>query len=464
MNNFLLLDFGATRIKTAITDLDTGIFSHIRSHSFLPNCSEIKGRYEISLPALKGQFLSICDLYHNQLGIHFEGIMICSQMHGFALLDGNNNPISNYISWKDERSLNSVNGMNVYLHIKNEFGNKFKKITGMAPRPGLPFINALHMAISSDFESDCKIVSLPEWFSLCCDDSNNLVHETMLAGSGFYDIHKKEVSNELMTMAKKIADKTFKFNTLAPTGSISGYWHNYSERIPIYAGVGDHQCAVLGACNKPDQTISINIGTGSQVAIIDKKIIPDSIELRPYFEYSMLSTITHIPAGRVFMEYLGFLESVCKNCVDTEVDFWASLQKLDENDILNSTLYFDLGLFKSAWNYKNGGMIANISEGNFNLKNYISSLLRCFVKQYLDVIKLMDPDYQINRYILSGGIPRRLPRLANIISELGKCRVLTASEVDETLVGLRTLGLISAKLASNYIEAQEIYGRNAIVI
>lgn len=454
MKRFLLLDFGATRVKSAITNVDDGSISHIKDFPALQNCSKTQNHHEISLNDLKEQFLSICSLYYNQLEIKFEGIVICSQMHGFAVLDKNNNPVTEYISWKDERSLEIVDNTNTFSLITEQITG-FKKITGMIPRPGLPFMNLIHFAKLSSYSNDYKIITIPDWLSLSSNDSTQISHETMIAGLGFYDINKKQLSEELIYTAKELAHIDIYTNDITQNITVSGYWHVESKKIPIYTGVGDHQCAVLGAYNIPEETISINIGTGSQIAVIDKKVL--TAELRPYFDSSRLATITHIPAGRVISEFLRFIEDICKNCTNQEIDSWKIMANLEKNEILNSTLYFDLATFNSAWNYKGGGSISGISGNNLNLKNYLTSLIRCFTEQFLSVIKIIDPKQELETCIISGGIPKRLPVLAEIISDKSGYNVISTANIDETLIGLRTLALVAAGYAPNYLEAQKVY-------
>ena len=258
--NFLLVDLGTTNVKTAMVNLDTGILSSIRSHPAAPNCAEIPGHYEVSPFALKERFLSICDLYFNQLEVPFEGIVVCSEKNGFMALNTENEPITNYISWKDERSLEPIDGISTFTLLTDQLGDRFKRLTGWRPGPGLPFMNATHLARLARLKTPCKIVSLPEWLSLCCDDSNDIVHDTMLHGLTFYDVHKKKISTELIERVEDLTEVKCTFNNVAPTGSIAGYWHSHTDKVPIYVAIGDHQCAVLGARNVPRETISVNIG------------------------------------------------------------------------------------------------------------------------------------------------------------------------------------------------------------
>ena len=83
---------------------------------------------------------------------------------------------------------------------------------------------------------------------------------------------------------------------------MAGYWAHSAGRVPIYVGIGDHQCSLLGAGLVERHTLSINLGTGAQVSTLEDKWTPQEAETRPYFSGQMLNTITHIPGGRALAE------------------------------------------------------------------------------------------------------------------------------------------------------------------
>ena len=187
---YLLVDFGTTSVKTAIVDLDTGIFSHIRSHTSVQNCAATPGHYEMPPLSLKERFRSICASYYSEMGLRFEGILICSEQNGFLALDPTGRPITNYISWKDERSLEPIDGLDTFSLLTGRLGEQFKTITGWRPGPGLPFMNVTHLARQSLLATPCTILTLPEWLALCSNDSMHVVHDTMLHGLCFYNAHE----------------------------------------------------------------------------------------------------------------------------------------------------------------------------------------------------------------------------------------------------------------------------------
>ena len=454
MTPFLLLDFGTTSTKSTIVDLDSGHFSRPQSHPSIPNAPAPPGHYEIPLDAIRERFIAICEYYYDELRVRFRGIIVCSEMHGFAVLDDDGNPLSNYISWKDERSLDEIDALSTFDLISEKLGDSFKTITGMKPRPGFPLLNLIHMGRANRLPAHGRVVSLPSWLAMCSGDSQNLDHPTILAGMTFYDVRKNALSAEILDLIRELTGFTCRFDDPAPAGQIAGYWHHDGRKIPLYVGVGDHQCSVLGAGLAAD-ALSINLGTGSQVSILDLEIDDDDVETRPYFDGSTLKAITHLPAGRALNAYIGFLDEIAGG----QADFWTMLDELNVDDVLKADMDFNLSIFPGARHYRKGGGIACIREGNFTLHNYLASLLRSFAAQYREIVDIFDPDRHLCRCLLSGGIARNLPLLRDLIARETGYQTLPATDLDESFLGLRTLALVADGRATTCQEALKIFAR-----
>jgi len=437
MKSCLLIDFGASRVKSAILHLKNARLSSVLDFSTPGNCSRESGHFEISPNNLKKQFEHICRYYVKDLKIEYAGIFISSQMHGFILLDDMDKPLTNYISWRDERSLEHVNGVSTFSILNKEIAKEFKNITGMKLRPGLPFSNIIHLIRRKTLKKPFKVVTLPEFLSITNNGCQNSVHDSMLAGTGFYDIRNKVISENLLNFFKSFSDIKPYFNNVASEDSVSGYISFYSKRIPIFTGVGDFQCAVLGAGNEIAKTISVNIGTGSQVCVICEKVISGDYEFRPYFDNRYLQAFTHIPAGRVLQEFINLIAVSGKK----KENIWNELKDINLSQIKESTLYFNLNIFKSAWQYESGGGIFNIHENALTRRNYLASLLKSLITQYIEAIELVTDKRGFDSIILSGGIVRRLPKLSLILAKLTQKKVFANRGNEETLLGLRSLAL-----------------------
>lgn len=429
-HTFLLIDFGASRIKSSV--FADGQILEVQSHNSVEPCDLKDKKFEVDILKIKEKFLSIAKSYYEKF--KFEGIFICSEMHGFALLDEKNQPISNYISWKDERCTNQIDGVSSFELLKNKLGNTFFEKTAMKPRACYPIFNLFHLARENKINT-AKVVSLPEWLCCCSNKSLNIAHSTMSAGLGFYNLYTNFFDDELID---SISERKIQLTFNKPTSNIEigGYIELNGVDIPIYTGVGDHQCAVLGAQND-DSSISVNLGTGSQVAMIDldNKIC----EKRPFFDNKTLSVITHIPSGRALNHFIGFLENINPN-----INFWDELGKITLEEVKNSTLQIDLAIFESAWGYTNGGSVSNIRENEFNLKNYLASLLNNYITQYKKAIEILAPTTKFNKIVLSGGVANKLPVIKEYLQDItGYKVILSNNEFDETFVGLTKLAKIN---------------------
>jgi hypothetical protein len=152
------------------------------------------------------------------------------------------------------------------------------------------------------------------------------------------------------------------------------------KNIPIYSSLADTMC-VFESLEIDKETAVINMGTGSQIIYSDKK-------------YS------YIPAGRALLVFDEFFNSLGLNMFEI-------LNTIALNDVLNSSLEINLNVFKQSHKYENGGFISKINEGQFNVNNLLSSILKELVNQYKDYIVT-------NKILLTGGIPKKLPIIKSL--------------------------------------------------
>ena len=453
MTDFLLLDFGTTSTKSVRVDTNTGTLSQPEAYSALANATDRAGRSEFDLQQVHERFEQICAYHYAQHP--FEGIVLCSEMHGFAVLNEYDHPLTTYVSWKDERSLETLRGQCAFDDVLDASGDAFKDLTGMKPRPGFAPMNFLHIARECSLPDAVRIVDLPGWLCRASGHATGYAHPTMLAGLALYDVHHRRLAHQFVEDLQQLSGVQIHLDKPTDALEVAGYWAHSAERVPIYVGIGDHQCSLLGAGLVEPHTLSINLGTGAQVSILEDKWTPQEAETRPYFSGHMLKTITHIPGGRALAEHVDFLGELSG---DTDA-IWQQLAVHTTDEIQTSSLQFNLSLFSGARGYTDGGSIRNITEGKWTLNNYLCSLLRAFSEQYIDILQLFDPTQQMREVLLSGGIARRLPIVRQLIEAETPYATLGATQVDESLLGLRAI----AKAAHEKIDlfqAQSALGRD----
>ena len=489
MDPYLLIDFGTSSTKSALVDLDTGVFAHVRRHAPIPPEPTPPGRFEVALDAVSDGFDGICAAYAELIRpAALGGIVLCSEQMGFTIVDTRTGEgLTPYVSWVDQRSLEEIDGISTAsLVFDQHLGPRFRSITGNRPRPGCTLPNLIHHAREAELPPEALVLSLPGWLAFGAARSGGFdrpgpwspppEHPTMLACMGVYDVSERRISDELTRLVRDLTGLSVRVGEPAPAGTVAGHWRGGGAPVPIHVGIGDHQCSVLGAGVIDGDTVSINLGTGSQVAVLDSAADDVDIELRPYFNGPLLSAVTGIPGGRALAEFVGFLEHVAAygtsaadagSGEETRVStvFWDRLAHLDLAAVDAATLELDLGVFKGSRGFREGGgHIRGIMEGRLDVDNYLASLLSAFVDQYVEVIDLFDPERRLRRCVLSGGIARKLPELAPLVASRTGYEVLPATALDESIIGLRTIALVASGQASTCAEAQRRFGRECQVL
>ncbi len=468
MERFLLVDFGTTSTKSALLQLDSGRFERLRRHPALAAVPGPAGHHEVPLAAIRERFRDLCAEAWSASDGGFEGIVLCSEMHGFALLHPRTRePLTRYVSWLDGRSLERVEGHSSFDLVAAHLGDDFRRLTGMRPRPGFPLINLVHCARTMDLPPEAEIVSLPGWLCGAGAGGPPPEHPTILAGMALYDVSRQEIAPELLETARELGAVSPIPGEPCSEETVAGYWTGPRGPVPIYAGVGDHQCSVLGAGVVEGRTASVNLGTGSQVAVPGAPR-DQAFEHRPFFDGLDLTAVTHIPAGRALAEFVGFLEKVSERSAPSGggsgPDWWAELAALGAGDVEAATLEVDLAVFEGARGFRSGGGIGGLLEGGLTPENYLASVLRAFVTQYAEVLDQLDPGRRLEEVALGGGIARNLPHLAELLSRASGRTVRGACALDESLLGLRALALRCAGRVPTAAEAWRLHGRNCEIV
>ena len=161
------------------------------------------------------------------------------------------------------------------------------------------------------------------------------------------------------------------------------------DDLPFYSNLGDTNC-VMKSLNLTPDDVAVNLGTGSQVFYISKL-------------NNNITTHSYIPSGRAFLVFQELFNSL-------GLDVFEYMSKLTFEEIQNSNLDVDLNVFPQSHLYNSGGYIQNINEHNFNYKNLLGSILKNYVKQYSEYIKLSGA----KNLIITGGIPIKLPVIVDL--------------------------------------------------
>jgi sugar (pentulose or hexulose) kinase len=419
---FIGIDVGTSYIKGAALDpesMEIRNVVRVPSPEFLPGLPpshreadplEIASRVEEVLAAVSEGEPSC------------EGLVLCGQMHGVVLVDARGEPVSNYISWLDRRvtadDFAEIAGL-VTPTEREAIGNEFRPAIalsvlywlgrrGLLPRGATP-------VSAADFVAGRLCGRAP------------VMEPTQSAAFGALRLETLAWHEDVIG---KLGLETLRWPEVRPSGSTVGLWRG----APCYASVGDQQCALAGAL-LAERELSVNIGTGSQIAILAGLGPAGGLQVRPYFDGRFLRTITHIPGGRALSALIRLFTEIGGG---TEEEAWRRIEPAVESvpaTDLRAGVAFYPGPCGQA------GFLENLHEGNLSGGHVFRAVFESMAANYRECARRLDPERTANRAVFSGGVARRVAALRDQTAAALGLPFRLSPHPEDTLYGLLVLGL-----------------------
>ncbi len=430
---FIGIDLGASFIKGAVLDLDGGEIREFRRTPFPPflaglpagfrevDCAQILRRTREELDRLLAAAPDAA------------GLVFSSQMFGVLLLDESGHPVSNFISWQDQRGLRPhPSAAGSYLDfLSSRLNPKEQRELGRRIRPGLPLSSLLWLKENGRLPPRAIPASLPELVLSQLTGSPVATAPTLASGLGGFSLASggwHHAALERVGLAGLLWPK------LAEPGETIGVWRVDGRRIPCYAGLGDHPCAMLGV-GLEERELSINIATGSQASLVSDDWRRGEAEASPYVDGSFLRAVTHLPAGRALNVLVRMMEDIARALGFPLDDPWPIIER-EATAVSPAGLRVDLS-------FSGSGAIEGISEENLSAGSLFRAAFDRMAENYCDAAQSLSPFHHWDRIVFSGGLALRSPILRRLITERLRtpCRVSGSSE--DVLSGLLAVSLFS---------------------
>ena len=362
-----------------------------------------------------------------------SGIFLTGQMHGVILTDHAGNAVTDVITWRDSLKAIVANRLvSPSKAISREYENDRFVALGNELRDGIP-LATLYARKSRGQQIDGLVPhSLLSYCGMALSDSLSppVMHVTDAAAHGFYNL---EASEWDIALLGDLGLGGMELPSVVNEIEISGFSKSFG--CPIYTPVGDHQAALLGVGLDVGE-LSLNIATGSQVSVVGGEDCPEA-QRRPYFANEVLSTFTHIPAGRALNQLIELVGELSELATD---EIWQRVALLT-SAVPHSTLELDLSFFPSATGET--GRISNISESNLTVGSLFRAAINEMVSNYRYFANKLIPNREPESIVLSGGLASRFPSLSDaVFSEFSESAVRVADLEDASLVGLSKLSQV----------------------
>lgn len=408
MKHALGIDIGTTKICLVHFDLDTFEMLNLKSvdNSSTTACKD-PSCHEQDPSAIWDLTLSLLTEMQGSLS-SVQFIAITGQMHGVLLLDEDNQPATNFITWRDARfpAENTPEG--------------FDQVNGCQLRTGYGANSVLGLvrSMGRDF-SGCKACSITSFvMGKLCGDYR--IDESMAASFGVYDILNKRWNAEQLDSIG--LDRGF-FGEVVPSCTpVAPLLPTLCEQlgmfasVKVYSPIGDNQASVIGAIGFSHLGV-INIGTSGQLSVPGNQMhFSPSIEVRPLVGHGYMQVYSSLCGGWAY----AYLKDFCKDLLSqfgyeaSDREIFNVLDRKAAESLPGETLLVDTSFLGTRENHSLRGSITQVGTTNFTIAHLAQGFIKGILRELHHTQISMEG---IPFLVASGNAVRKSPVMKQAIEE-----------------------------------------------
>ncbi|MBC8356217.1 MAG: hypothetical protein H8E66_29925 [Planctomycetes bacterium] len=446
--NFIGLDIGSTSIKGAVLDLESFTIARTARVSCPEPITGLPPRHFELDP------FAVVDAVQVVLAQLLEGVedcagvISCSQMAGVILMDEGGRPLTNYLSWRDQRvsEVHVSSELSYYDVLRRRLTESGMQQLGHECKPGSAPSLLFWLAEQQRLPPNAVPMMLGDFVATRLCNAEPVTEYTNALGA--LNLETRDWHHEVFD---KLGIGDLQWPRLCDPYQLVGEIVVNGKRVPYFPSVGDHQCALAGTLLQSNE-LSINASTGSQISMLAKDHATGDYQVRPYFDGQFLNTLTHLPAGRSLNLLVDLLSELARSQgIDLE-NPWPYINQVTSES--KTDLAADLAFFAGPIGER--GSISNISVDNLNIGSLFLAAFRNMADNYGECASRLAPNRRWNCLVLSGGLIQQCDPLRDLIVSQFDCpyRVCAASE--ETFTGLLVLSLVASGRAKHVAAASDL--------
>ena len=377
------LDIGTTSVCGICCDANTG---EMLKTVTLPNKATVLGTYEweklqdaqILVNSVKEIKSILLEQTQDVCSIGITG-----QMHGIVYLDETGGIVSPLFTWQDGR------GDQIYRDGKT-YTQWLSEKTGYPLATGYGavthFYNTVNGLVPSTARTFCTIHDLAAM--TLANVSEPRLHPSDAASFGLYDLRANQFDANAIL---KVGMNPKFFPKVETDSNILG---ETKEGIPVAVAIGDNQASVLGAVEDMQNSILVNVGTGSQISCVVSRVPDDyKMDCRPLIDGLYLLAGSSLCGGRAYAILEKFLRETAMLVTGVEVDsaYSAMNQVMSKYTVPTQALKVDTAFSGTRQEPERRGAISNIGIDNLTMPNLCDGVMNGMVQELFDLYQQMLP-------------------------------------------------------------------------
>lgn len=404
-------------------------------------------------------------------------IGITGQMHGILGLDANGKPITNFVTWQDDRGNIPIEGEKSLIQEISEKAGDLNT-NGIASGFGLV---TLYYWLKTGIKPH-KISTITDYIGMLLTCKNKVyIDPTMAESLGCLDVEKgrwKKDFLKALNIPINILPELIESTKVIGETSGKGFFDLLKDKIPVVVSIGDNQASFLGSVKYYTDTILLNIGTGAQISIAEESYQKASslpfidgidVQIRPFIENKYLVAGNAISGGVVYKTLFNFFKNVgteffgisnfdnlykkMEESASRIFEEWEIGKKYNIEEMEKLEVYPLFAGKRSSPNMR--GWIRGIGLTNLKPSNLVLETLKGMVKI---LTEMFDQDI-INRknYLVgSGNGIRRNILLQRILEDMVKKRLSICKYSEEAVVGAIINAGVATGIYKSFDEASNL--------
>lgn len=442
------IDIGTTTIGVSAVDAKSGQTAKsitVDSNSFIKTENAFEKiqsveKIEATVMQLLGEIMAACS--------PVCCIGVTGQMHGIVYVNKDGNACSPLATWQDGRANEKTEDGTTYCE-------KIFDLTGMRVAPGYGlathYYNLCNGLVPTDAASFCTI---HDYIAMrLCGNKAPVMHSSDAASFGLFDLStgsfdtaatgKLGIAANMLPSVTEGEDSVGKYND-----------------IPVAVAIGDNQASFIGSVSDSENTVLVNIGTGSQISVFGKvgTNFPSG-EVRPLTGGNHILVGSALCGGRVFACLENFFRSAFADYCGECKSAYAFMDKLAEQYYpIENELLVDTTLSGKRVDPNVRGKIENICIDNLTPAHLVCGVLKGSVRELYDMyMEIYDSlDKKPTLLVGSGNGLRKSPVWRQITEGMFGMKMLVPAHKEEAAYGAAIFALAACGVYESIAKAQEI--------
>ncbi|MBR5445008.1 MAG: hypothetical protein IKV57_02735 [Clostridia bacterium] len=425
------LDIGTTTISAVVLDIENGTVLRVQN---IPGKADIPAQNpweHRQAPAVLREKVTalLNDLIDTCGGICSIGVT--GQMHGILYTTAAGEALSPLYTWQD--GLAGIGSPSACDMIREKTGYRTAAGYGLATHYALSLLGETPVG--------AYLCTIMDWIVMgLCGLQKPVIHSTNAASLGLYRLAEDRFDEEaLRTLGIEAAILPTVTNRCEAVGSYRG--------IPVSAAIGDNQAAFLGSVRAPEDTVLVNIGTGSQISLLCGRNTPlaeGAVETRPFSETERLLSGSGLCGGRAYALLETFFRKYARAAGMPDTEHYPVMNLLAAQGLRNGKVLPVRTTFCGTREDPSLlGQITDIGEDDLTPEGLCAGVLQGMAEELYRMYLTMPHDH-ITAITASGNAVRKNPVLQQILENTFGMPLQIPEHKEEAAFGAAMFGARAA--------------------